>query len=65
LSRGKPLISFDEILSVYAPDRYEMNLPIDYWRINLIRGQCMNQAGKMDYKISNFISPHAVIAKDI
>lgn len=63
--QGKPLIPFEDIQNVFAPEDHDMLIPLGYLRMNHLREERVNQAKLKGYQLQTYISPHSVIAKDI
>ena len=63
--QGKPLVPFDAIETLYAPESYDLIIPLGYWNMNHLRENRLNEAKLKGYQIASYISPHCVIANDV
>jgi len=59
-----PVVAFEEIVSHYPPDRYELFIAISYSRLNAFRREKYLAAKKMGYKMASFISSYATVLND-
>jgi sugar O-acyltransferase (sialic acid O-acetyltransferase NeuD family) len=61
---GLPVVAFEEISKMYAPDRYELFVAIGYSRINAVRKEKYLAAKSKGYRLASFISSRAAILND-
>jgi sugar O-acyltransferase (sialic acid O-acetyltransferase NeuD family) len=62
---GLPVVSFDEIESVYPPNEYKMLVAVLANRINKTRAEKYHQAKAKGYQFINYISPKATTWPDL
>ena len=56
----RPLVPFDEVPSLYPPDKYKMLIAIGYVRMNKLKAERYFQAKEIGYQLITHISPKAV-----
>lgn len=61
---GVPTIDFDSVLLQFPPEKYNMFIAIGYKNIRN-RELLFDKAKKCGYELVNFVSPDAVISKDV
>lgn len=60
-----PLIAFEDIESIYKPDKYKMIIAVGYVQMNNIREQKYNEAKEKGYGFINYIHPSVEIHDNI
>ena len=63
--RGLPVISFENILSVYPPDQYKLFIPISFKKMSFVRKQKFEEAKKMGYTCVSYVSSKATTWPDL
>lgn len=53
----RPVVPFDEVVSIYPPDECDMFIAVGYTRINKLRAERYHQAKEMGYRLINYVSP--------
>lgn len=59
---GLPIIAFEDVVSIYPPDKYEMFIAVTYTNLNRLRKKIINLAINSGYRIASFISSNANIS---
>jgi sugar O-acyltransferase (sialic acid O-acetyltransferase NeuD family) len=54
-----PVVPFDEVASVFPPDRYQMLIAVGYVAVNRLRAERYLQAKSKGYQLLSFVSPRA------
>jgi sugar O-acyltransferase (sialic acid O-acetyltransferase NeuD family) len=61
---GKPVVSFDEVQTLYPPHQFDLFVAIGYHDLNSVRSQkCAEAIGK-GYTLTNIISPNCLLPKN-
>ncbi|CAG4999729.1 UDP-3-O-(3-hydroxymyristoyl)glucosamine N-acyltransferase [Dyadobacter sp. CECT 9275] len=53
---GKPLVAFDEVASIYPPDKFGMFIAISYANLNKLRSQKYHEAKNKGYELVSYVS---------
>jgi sugar O-acyltransferase (sialic acid O-acetyltransferase NeuD family) len=61
---GLPLISFDEAVELYPPDRYRMFVALGYAKMNKLRAAKYYQAKELGYQLVSYISSKCTFLTD-
>jgi len=56
---GLPVVSFEDVESIYPPEEYKMFLSISSRKMNKLRAQKYHQAKEKGYQLINYISSRA------
>lgn len=59
-----PVISFDDVESLYPPQDFKMFIPLSYTRLNKLREQKFLEAKVKGYEFISYISPKAFVAEN-
>ncbi len=59
-----PVISFDDIESLYPPQHFKMFIPLSYTKLNKLREKKFLEAKEKGYEFISYISPDAFIAEN-
>jgi sugar O-acyltransferase (sialic acid O-acetyltransferase NeuD family) len=51
-----PVIPFDQVVSAYPPDEFDMHIAVGHVRVNRVRAIKYSQAKEMGYTLINYIS---------
>ena len=62
---GLPVVAFEDIESIYSPDKYKMSILISYRKLNRLREEKYLQAKAKGYELINYISSKAVVWPDL
>ncbi len=62
--RGLPLLAFEEVGSIYPPERYGMFIPMSAKNSNIQRETKFYAAKAMGYTLVSYVSPHAMVAPE-
>jgi sugar O-acyltransferase (sialic acid O-acetyltransferase NeuD family) len=54
-----PVVPFEDIESLYPPDRYKMHIAVGYFRLNKLRAERYHQAKAMGYQLISYVSSKA------
>ena len=60
-SFGLPVVPFENISSVYPPDKCDMFIALSYSKLNEIRKNKYLEAKAKGYELANYISSHATV----
>jgi sugar O-acyltransferase (sialic acid O-acetyltransferase NeuD family) len=55
-----PVIPFDQVVSAYPPEEFDMHIAVGHVRVNRVRAQKYQQAKEMGYTLVNYISPKSL-----
>lgn len=58
---GKPLVAFEEAVSLYPPDRYEIFVAIAYTKLNKLRADKVAEAKAKGYRLASYVSTRATV----
>lgn len=61
---GLPMVSFEEVSTVFPPEQYRMMICVGFVRVNQIRADRFREAKKMGYRLINYVSSQATIWPD-
>lgn len=61
---GLPVLAFEDIAASYPPERYSVFVALSYTSLNMLRAEKVAAARAMGYRIANYVSSRASIAKD-
>lgn len=62
--RGLPLVAFEEVASIYQPERYDMFIPMSAKDSNTRRENKFHAAKVMGYTLVSYVSPHAIVGPE-
>lgn len=60
-----PLVPFEDVVSIFAPDEHAMHIAVGYTQVNRLRAERYDEAKRMGYQLPNFISSRAVAPENI
>lgn len=60
-----PLVAFEDIETVYPPDKYGMAIPLGFSDVNQLRAERYYQAKAKGYQLINYISSRALVWGDL
>jgi len=58
---GLPLVAFEEVVSKYPPDQYDLFVAVSYAKMNQIRAQKCQEAKEKGYTLASYVSSKATI----
>lgn len=58
---GLPVVSYEELPSLYPPNNYEMFVALSYAKLNKVRKEKYLSSKKIGYKMASYISSYATI----
>ena len=61
---GLPVIAFEEIVTRYASDQYELFVALSYSKLNAVRKEKYLAAKALGYRLASFISSRATVLND-
>jgi sugar O-acyltransferase (sialic acid O-acetyltransferase NeuD family) len=61
---GLPVIPFEEITRLYAPDQYELFIALSYSKLNAVRKEKYLTGKAMGYRLPSFISSRASVLNE-
>jgi len=59
-----PVVAFEDILSHYPPDQYDMFIALSYSKLNAVRKEKYFAAKSMGYSLANYISSKATVLNE-
>ena len=59
-----PVVAFQEVASRYPPDAYDMFVALGYSKVNQLRKEKYFAAKALGYRLTNYISSHALMLND-
>ncbi|WP_036307990.1 acetyltransferase [Methylophilus sp. 5] len=59
-----PVVAFEDIVSHYPPDKYDMFIALSYSKLNAVRKEKYLAAKSMGYSLGNYISTKATVLND-
>lgn len=62
---GLPVVPFENIETVFPPNKYSMFIAIGYTKINKIRADIFNQAKKKGYHLISYVNSKATTWEDL
>lgn len=62
---GLPVVPFEELEKIYAPDDYDVFVAVTYTQMNRLRARLAKQAKAKGYTLASYISPRAFIWKNV
>jgi sugar O-acyltransferase (sialic acid O-acetyltransferase NeuD family) len=62
---GKPVVVFEQLVSLYPPNQYDLFVAVGYHDLNEIRAQKCASAKALGYKLVSIISPQTNLAKNV
>lgn len=62
---GLPVVSFENIETIYPTDTYKLFIPLSYTKINKLREQKFNKAKEKGYNLISYIHPNATVAPNV
>ena len=57
---GLPVVPFEDVASLYPPDRYQMGVPIAFSKVNNLRAAKYHEARAKGYELISYVSSRAV-----
>ncbi len=63
--QGLPVVSFEEVATVYPPDKYDMFVAVGYHDLNKFRAKKCDEAIQKGYKLVSVISPQANVPSNV
>lgn len=61
---GLPVVAFEDIPKLYAPDRYELFIALSYSKLNAIRKDKYLAAKTKGYRLASYVSSNATVLND-
>jgi len=61
---GLPVVSFENIESIYPNTDYKLFIPLSYTKVNKLREEKFLKAKEKGYKFTSYISPNATVASN-
>jgi sugar O-acyltransferase (sialic acid O-acetyltransferase NeuD family) len=58
---GLPVVPFEEVVSHYPPERYELFVALSYSKLNRTRKEKYLAAKSLGYRLASYISSHATV----
>ncbi len=58
---GLPVVAFEEVVSRFPPDQYDMFVAISYAKMNSVRAQKCEEAKKAGYHLPSYVSSKATV----
>jgi sugar O-acyltransferase (sialic acid O-acetyltransferase NeuD family) len=58
---GLPVVPFEEVVSHYPPERYELFVALSYSKLNRTRKEKYIAAKSLGYRLASYISSHATV----
>lgn len=58
---GRPVVPFEEVVSHYPPERYELFVALSYSKLNQTRKEKYLAAKSLGYRLASYISSHATV----
>jgi len=55
---GRPVVAFEEIVSLYPPERYAMFIALGYHEVNALRTQKYHEGLAKGYILASYVSPY-------
>src|SRR5882672_327966 len=62
---GLPVVSFDNLESVYPPAEYDVHVAIVYTRLNRLRSRLAQAAKSKGYRLASYVSPRAFVWRNV
>lgn len=59
-----PVVSFEKVVSIYPPEKYEFFVAISYSNLNTVRKEKFMAVKALGYKLSSYISSLATVLND-
>ena len=59
-----PVVAFDEVVSIYPPEKYEFFVALSYSKLNAVRKEKFLAAKAYGYKLASYISSRATVLND-
>jgi sugar O-acyltransferase (sialic acid O-acetyltransferase NeuD family) len=61
----RPLVPFEEITSLYPPDRFDLFVAVSYSKLNALRATRAAAAREMGYCLPSYVSSRATVFSDL
>lgn len=61
---GLPVIAFEEVSELYAPDQYDLFVALSYLKLNQVRKEKYLAAKELGYRIASYVSSRATVLND-
>ncbi len=58
---NRPVVPYNNITSLYPPERYDMMIAIGYAKMNRVRAEKFREITKMGYDTVSYVSPTAIV----
>ncbi|MHA1766081.1 MAG: acetyltransferase [Promethearchaeota archaeon] len=62
---GKPVIEFENLSSMYSPEKHELFTAITYRQLNRLRTRLYKMGKKKGFKFASYISSHSFVWKNV
>lgn len=62
---GKPVVAFDELASLYTPDRYDLFVAVGYHNLNALRAEKCAAAKALGYRLVSIVSPNTALPNTV
>lgn len=62
---GLPVVAFERLTERFAPERYDIILPLGHHGMHALRRDRFERALAMGYRVTNYISPRATVLSDV
>ncbi|MBE9563681.1 MAG: acetyltransferase, partial [Proteobacteria bacterium] len=59
-----PVIAFEEVVSKYPADKYELFIALGYSKLNQLRKEKYMEAKALGYRVASYISPRATVLNE-
>jgi sugar O-acyltransferase (sialic acid O-acetyltransferase NeuD family) len=59
--KGLPVVPFEDAVSLYPPDRFDLFVAIYFNRVNAVRRQVFERAKGMGYSLASYVSSKAIV----
>jgi len=56
-----PVVPFEDVESIYPPDRFKMFIAVGYQKINKVRAKKYEEAKEKGYTLISYVSPKAMV----
>jgi sugar O-acyltransferase (sialic acid O-acetyltransferase NeuD family) len=60
----KPIVSFDDVQSIFSPEEYSFFVALSYTKLNELRREKFEAAKALGYELVSYVSPHATILNE-
>ncbi len=62
---GRPVVPFEQVASLYPPDRYDMFVALSYAKLNAVRTEKAAAARALGYTLASYVSTRATTFPDL